>query len=80
MRALVEAPAGVIRQRIGRWAVVEEAGPGRCLVTMTPPDNSDWPVIALGVAGADFQVLDPPELTQRLRDWSARFTRATGAR
>lgn len=80
VRALVEAPAGVIRQRIGRWAVVEEAGPGRCLVTMTPPDNSDWPVIALGVAGADFQVLDPPELTRRLRDWSARFTRATGAR
>lgn len=76
VKALVEAPAEVIRQRIGRWSTVEEAGPARCHVTMTPPDNSDWPVIALGMAGADFQVIDPPELTERLRDWSARFARA----
>ena len=77
VKALVEAPADVIRQRLGRWATIEEDGPNRCLVTMTPPCNSDWPVIALGVAGADFQVLDPPELTERLKDWAARFARAT---
>lgn len=77
VRALIEAPAEVIRKRLGRWAAVEERGPGRCLVTMTPPGNTDWPVIALGVTGADFQVLDPPELRERLRDWSARFARAT---
>ena len=76
VKALVEAPAEVIRQRIGRWSTVEEAGPARCHVTMTPPDNSDWPVIALGMAGADFQVIDAPELTDRLRDWGARFARA----
>ncbi len=76
VRVLIEAPAEAIRQRIGRWSQVEEAGPGRCHVTMTPPENSDWPVIALGMTGADFQVIDPPELTERLRDWSARFARA----
>ncbi len=54
----------------------QEDGPGRCLVTMTPGDNLDWPVIALGVAGADFQVLSPPELVERIRDWGTRFTRA----
>lgn len=77
VRAIIEAPAETIRQRLGRWATVEEDGPARCRVTMTPPDNSDWPVIALGAAGADFQVLDPPELIDRLRDWATRFTRAT---
>jgi predicted DNA-binding transcriptional regulator YafY len=74
--AVIEAPAAVIRDRIGRWATIVEDGPDRCLVTMTPGDNLDWPVIALGVAGADFQVLSPPELIARIGDWGARFTRA----
>jgi predicted DNA-binding transcriptional regulator YafY len=76
VRILVEAPAAVVRERIGRWATIEEDGPGRCLVTMTPGDNLDWPVIALGVAGADFQVLSPPELATRIGEWGARFSRA----
>jgi predicted DNA-binding transcriptional regulator YafY len=77
VEAVIEAPAAVIRERIGRWATVVEDGPGRCLVTMTPGDNLDWPVIALGVAGADFRVLSPPELAERIGDWGARFSRAT---
>jgi predicted DNA-binding transcriptional regulator YafY len=76
VRVIIEAPAAVVRERIGRWATIEEDGPGRCLVTMTPGDNLDWPVIALGVAGADFQVLSPPELAARVGDWGARFGRA----
>jgi predicted DNA-binding transcriptional regulator YafY len=76
VKALMEAPAEVVRQRIGRWAAIEEDGPNRCRVTMTPPDDSDWPVIALGVAGADFQLIGQPELRARLSDWSARFARA----
>jgi predicted DNA-binding transcriptional regulator YafY len=74
--AVIEAPDAVVRERIGRWATIEEHGPGRCLVTMAPGDNLDWPVIALGMAGADFRVIDPPELTERVADWGARFTRA----
>ena len=77
VEAVIEAPAAVVRKRIGRWATVQEDGPGRCLVTMTPGDNLDWPVIALGVAGADFQVLSPPELIARIEDWGNRFTTAT---
>ncbi len=76
VRVVIEAPAAVVRERIGRWATIEEDGPGRCLVTMTPGDNLDWPVIALGVAGADFQVLSPPELAARIGDWGARFSRS----
>jgi predicted DNA-binding transcriptional regulator YafY len=76
VEAVIEAPAAVIRQRIGRWARIEEDGADRCLVTMAPGDNLDWPVLALGVAGADFQVLSPPELIARIGDWGARFTQA----
>jgi predicted DNA-binding transcriptional regulator YafY len=76
VRVVIEAPAAVVRERIGRWATIEEDGPGRCLVTMTPGDNLDWPVIALGVAGADFQVVSPPELAERIGDWGTRFSRA----
>jgi predicted DNA-binding transcriptional regulator YafY len=79
IEALIEAPAAVIRERIGRWATIEERGPDRCLVTMTPGDNLDWPVIALGMAGADFTVLSPPELVERIADWGDRFTRASAS-
>ena len=77
--AVVEAPAAAVRERVGRWATIAEDGPGRCRVTMTPGDNLDWPVIALGMTGADFRVLAPPELAERIRDWGTRFTRATQA-
>jgi predicted DNA-binding transcriptional regulator YafY len=76
VEAIVEAPAATVRERLGRWATVTESGPARCTVTIANADNLDWPVIALGVAGADFQVLSPPELAERIADWGARFTRS----
>ena len=36
--------------------------------------------LPLGVAGADFRVLSPPELATRISDWGARFSRATQPR
>lgn len=75
VEAVVEAPAAVVRERIGRWAKVEEDGQDRCLVTMVTQDD-DWPVIALGVTRADFLVLSPPELASRVAEWGARFSRA----
>jgi predicted DNA-binding transcriptional regulator YafY len=79
VEAVVEAPAAAVRERLGRWAMVTESGPGRCLVTIENADGLDWPVIALGVTGADFRVLTPPELAERIADWGARFTRAVQA-
>ncbi|MEV4613537.1 YafY family protein [Kitasatospora sp. NPDC049258] len=72
---VVDAPAAAVRARIGRWATVEEADPAHCRVRMTT-DSLDWPTMALGAIGADFRVLDPPELVEQLREWSARFGRA----
>jgi predicted DNA-binding transcriptional regulator YafY len=75
--AIVDAAAATVRQRIGPWATVTELGPHRCRVTMTPPEGSDWALVALGVTGADFRLVSPPELAGRVRDWAARFTRAS---
>jgi predicted DNA-binding transcriptional regulator YafY len=73
VEALVHAPAATARERIGRWAAVEEVDAGRCRVRMTT-DSLDWPAMALGVVGADFQVLAPPELIEHVRDWGRRFS------
>ena len=75
IEVIVEAPAPVVRERIGRWASVTEIDAGRCRVRMTA-DMLEWPVLGLGMVGADFQVISPPELIEWMRDWGARFSRA----
>jgi predicted DNA-binding transcriptional regulator YafY len=76
VEVLVAAPAGDVRERIGRWSAVEAVDATHCLVRITA-DSLDWPIMALGIIGADFQVISPPELLDRLHDWGRRFTRAT---
>jgi predicted DNA-binding transcriptional regulator YafY len=75
--AIVAADAGTVRERVGTWATVRALEPGRCEVRMSPPDSLNWPVIGLGMLGADFRVVSgPPGLADRVRDWGERFTRA----
>jgi predicted DNA-binding transcriptional regulator YafY len=81
VEALVDAPAEGVRERFGRWATVEEAGPGetgtpRSRVRMTV-DQLDWPMFLLGSLGAEFAVIAPPELLDRVRDWGRRFSQAS---
>jgi predicted DNA-binding transcriptional regulator YafY len=76
MVAIVEADAGDVRERIGRWAVVTQHGAGRCRVVMMAVADSDWPLIALAMTRADFEVISPPGVVARLSDWSVRFSRA----
>ncbi|MFJ8691293.1 helix-turn-helix transcriptional regulator [Micromonospora wenchangensis] len=75
VEALVDAPAAAVRERIGRWGTVEELDAKHCRVRMTA-DSLDWPTMALGALGADFRVLDPPELLEQIHNWGARFNRA----
>ena len=65
-----------LRERIGRWSTVEDISATRCRVRMTA-DSLDWPTMALGAAGADFQVVSPPELLGLVHDWGRRFSHAT---
>ncbi|HEX6453737.1 MAG TPA: YafY family protein [Trebonia sp.] len=78
VEVLVDAPADTVRAVIGRWSSVEPDGPQRCRVRMTA-DALEWPMLALGVTGADFRIVSPPELTEVVRDWARRFTSATAA-
>jgi predicted DNA-binding transcriptional regulator YafY len=75
VEVLVEAPAEAVGRRIGRWVRVEEAEEGRCLVRMTT-DDLNWAILALGTTGADFRVVGPPELADRVREWGDRLSRA----
>jgi predicted DNA-binding transcriptional regulator YafY len=76
VEVLVYAPAEHVRAKIGRWVTVEPAGAARCRIRLTT-DWLDGPAYALGVAGADFEVVSPPELAALIRDWGERFARAT---
>ncbi|WP_328708721.1 YafY family protein [Microbispora hainanensis] len=75
VEVLADAPASVARERIGRWCTVEEVDAGRCRIRMTT-HSLDWPIMSLGVLGADFNVVHPPELLDRVHEWAARFQRA----
>jgi predicted DNA-binding transcriptional regulator YafY len=75
VEAVVCAPAAEVRQRIGRWAEVNEEEPRRCRVRMRS-DALEWPAMALGSLRAEFTVLGPPELVEQLREWSDLFARA----
>jgi predicted DNA-binding transcriptional regulator YafY len=78
VEVLIQAPAPAVRQRIGRWAAVEDIDATRCRIRMTA-DSLDWPVMALGAVGAGFQVISPPELLDRVHDWGRRFSQASAA-
>jgi predicted DNA-binding transcriptional regulator YafY len=75
VQALVRAPATAVTARVGRWAHIEPVGERRCRLMMTV-DSLDWPIVALGMTGADFEIVSPPELAGRLAEWSGRFHRA----
>ncbi len=60
---------------MGRWATVEDLDDGGCLLRMTA-DSLDWPAMALGSVGAEFEVLSPPALVELVREWGLRFGRA----
>jgi len=75
VEVIVEAPAAAVRDKIGQWAAVSEISATRCRVRMIA-DALEWPIMGLGLTGADFQVISPPELRDQVRDWGHRFSRA----
>jgi predicted DNA-binding transcriptional regulator YafY len=75
VEALLMAPAAVARERVGRWAEIEELDDRRCLMRMTT-DQLEWPATVLGVFGAEFEVRSPPELRELVGVMADRFARA----
>ncbi len=72
---LINAPAAVVRERVGPWGSLEDVASGQCRFRMTS-DSLDWPTLALGNAAAEFEVLSPPELLDHLRERASLFGRA----
>jgi hypothetical protein len=75
VEALIHAEAGSVRERVGRWASVEQVDASTCLMRMNT-DTFDWPAMVLGNLGAEFSVIGPPEMSAYLAEWSARFSRS----
>ncbi|UGT63047.1 helix-turn-helix transcriptional regulator [Nocardia asteroides] len=74
IEALVQTSAEQVRARIGRWCTAEEIDAGSCRVRMTA-DSLEWPIMGLGSLDADFTVVEPAELRDRLHAWGERFGR-----
>ena len=74
VEAVVHAEAFVVRSRIGRWATVEAVDDSRCRLRMTA-DSPDWVLLTLGSVDAEFEVVHPPEVVERAREWIGRFGR-----
>lgn len=75
VEVLVQAPALAVRDRVGRWVEVTDVDRERCRLRMST-DSLDWAVTVLGLVGADFTVLSPPELLDHIEDWARRFGRS----
>jgi len=73
--AVVRAPAGDVRRRIGRWASVDEDGEAACRVRMDA-DDLDWAATGLAMTAADFTVVSPPELVDHLQRMAGRIATA----
>ena len=76
VEALIHAPGATMREAIGRWTTIEDVDEATCRMHMSV-DSLDWPALALGSIGVEFEVVAPPELIDHIREWSARFARAT---
>ena len=74
--AVVDAPEGQVRERIGPWATIEPMDGQRCRVTVAA-EAAEWAAMALGAAGAPFTLESSGPVRDVLADWARRFTDAT---
>lgn len=72
---IVHARAADVRAKLARWGTIEDIDEHNCRLRIAT-DTLDWPAMALGAVGADFDILSPPELVDYINDWSHRFSRA----
>ncbi|MGH8868082.1 MAG: helix-turn-helix transcriptional regulator [Actinomycetes bacterium] len=71
----VEAPADEVSSVTGRWAEVTPLDETSCRLRMDV-DSLNWPILLLGAIDAEFAVVSPPELADKVRAVGARFARS----
>jgi len=77
-RVIVHAPAEYVRGRMPIRVEVEPLGPDRSAF-QPGSDNPEMLAIYLGMLGADFEVVDAPDLLDALRALAGRYQRAVDA-
>lgn len=76
---VVHAPAAAIAERIPAAAGSVEARDERSCLFRTGADSLDTIAVRLGMLGVDFEVTEPAELVERIRDLGRRYARAVGS-
>ncbi|MDH2426646.1 YafY family protein [Sphaerisporangium sp. TRM90804] len=76
-RVVVHAPAQVVTERVNPAVGVVEAVDGHTCVLHTGADSLNTLAVHLGMLDLDFEVTEPPELVEHLRDLTARYARST---
>lgn len=71
----IQAPESRVKQVVWDWGTVEPLDDGSCRLLMKV-DSLDWPAFVLGSVGAEFEIVDPPELREHLRQLGTRFLNA----
>ncbi|PSL01272.1 putative DNA-binding transcriptional regulator YafY [Haloactinopolyspora alba] len=72
----VQAPAATVQRAVWDWGTVEALDESSSRLTMNV-DALDWPAFVLGTVGADFSIVEPPELRDHLRQLGERFIEST---
>jgi len=73
----LHAPAEEVTRRVPRyWGRIEAIDARTCRYT-TGDDDLRWLALRVAMLGVDFEVDDPPELIEHLRELGARLARAT---
>ena len=78
-RVTLFAPADELAERALFAGSTVEAIDERTCELRTSDDSLDWLAVRVGILGVDFEVHEPPELVERVRELAARFGRAGGA-
>ena len=76
-RVTVEAPAAEVRSRRYLGGKVTEISETRCELR-TGDDHLDWLAMRIAMLSWDYEVHEPPELVERLREVGERIGRAVG--
>ena len=76
-RVTVHAPAAEVEGRRWLGGAVTALDDGRCELRVND-DNLDWLAMRIAMVGAEYEVHEPPELVERLRDIAARIARGVG--
>jgi predicted DNA-binding transcriptional regulator YafY len=78
-RVTLHAPAEEVAERSLFMGSTVDAIDDRTCELRTSDDSLDWLAVRVTMVGVDFEVHEPPELVERLRELAARLQRAASA-